>query len=116
MRRMRITPICSICNKPIDLETSKTDERGQAVHEECYLRIVKQPPRLPVQKSVSMAVIDFLTAASLPKKEDACCPECGSPIGYRTLTFFFRGQTWNVRLPLCPACNLISPCRAACDC
>jgi hypothetical protein len=29
---------CSICNRPIALETAKTDEVGQAAHEECYLR------------------------------------------------------------------------------
>ena len=28
---------CSICNKPVDLETTKTDERGKAVHEQCYV-------------------------------------------------------------------------------
>jgi hypothetical protein len=30
--------ICSVCHKPIHLETSKTDERGDAVHEECYVQ------------------------------------------------------------------------------
>jgi hypothetical protein len=30
--------ICRICERRISLETSKTDERGQAVHEECYVR------------------------------------------------------------------------------
>jgi hypothetical protein len=28
---------CSICNKPVSLETAKTDEFGRAVHQECYL-------------------------------------------------------------------------------
>jgi hypothetical protein len=28
---------CSICDKPVALETAKTDEVGQAAHEECYL-------------------------------------------------------------------------------
>jgi hypothetical protein len=27
---------CPICNRPVDLQTCKTDERGKAVHEECY--------------------------------------------------------------------------------
>jgi hypothetical protein len=31
-------PVCSICNKPIVLETSKTDENGKAVHEDCYIK------------------------------------------------------------------------------
>jgi two-component sensor histidine kinase len=30
-------PDCCICNSPVPLETSKTDEHGQAVHEECYV-------------------------------------------------------------------------------
>lgn len=30
-------PICSICKKPVQLETSKTDEDGMAVHEDCYV-------------------------------------------------------------------------------
>lgn len=30
--------VCCICGGPVPLETSKTDERGKAVHEECYVR------------------------------------------------------------------------------
>ncbi len=30
--------VCCICAGPISLERSKTDERGRAVHEECYVR------------------------------------------------------------------------------
>jgi Histidine kinase/Histidine kinase-, DNA gyrase B-, and HSP90-like ATPase len=30
-------PGCGICNRPVLLEASKTDEYGQAVHEECYV-------------------------------------------------------------------------------
>src|SRR5579864_3038909 len=30
-------PPCCICNRPVPLEISKTDEYGQAVHEECYV-------------------------------------------------------------------------------
>lgn len=29
--------ICPLCNEPVLLETCKTDERGQATHEECYV-------------------------------------------------------------------------------
>jgi hypothetical protein len=29
-------PICSICHKPVCLESAKTDEGGKAVHENCY--------------------------------------------------------------------------------
>ena len=34
-------PACSICDKPVQLETSKTDENGKAVHGECYVLKVK---------------------------------------------------------------------------
>jgi hypothetical protein len=30
-------PICSICNKPVEIETATADEHGKAVHEECWL-------------------------------------------------------------------------------
>jgi hypothetical protein len=32
-----VAPSCVICHKPASLETAKADERGQVVHEECYL-------------------------------------------------------------------------------
>jgi len=30
-------PICSICNLPVALNNAKTDEDGNAIHEDCYL-------------------------------------------------------------------------------
>ena len=36
----RPTPLqinCAICNTPVDLRTSKTNDQGKAVHEECYV-------------------------------------------------------------------------------
>jgi hypothetical protein len=29
--------VCTVCTRPISLETSNTDENGKAVHEECYV-------------------------------------------------------------------------------
>lgn len=29
--------LCSFCNRPVDLESARTDEDGQAIHAECYL-------------------------------------------------------------------------------
>jgi hypothetical protein len=42
-------PICSLCNKPVSLETSRADEHGNAVHEGCYLLRVsgKKAPTVP---------------------------------------------------------------------
>jgi len=41
---------CSLCDKPVPLESSKTDENGRAVHEECYalglrLKQATTPPK-----------------------------------------------------------------------
>ena len=36
-----VVPLCVICRKPASLETAKADERGQTVHEECYLLKMK---------------------------------------------------------------------------
>ena len=30
-------PICSFCDRAVNLEVAKTDESGQAIHEECYV-------------------------------------------------------------------------------
>jgi hypothetical protein len=36
-------PICSLCDEPVEIETAKTDENGDAVHEDCY--VVKMRPK-----------------------------------------------------------------------
>jgi hypothetical protein len=43
------TVTCVICNKPVSLETTRTDEDGQPVHEECYVLRVR-PESLPGKK------------------------------------------------------------------
>jgi len=35
---------CSICRKPVPVETAKTDGHGKAVHEECYIVSLTQEP------------------------------------------------------------------------
>jgi hypothetical protein len=44
-----LAPPCSICHKPVDLETSKTDSKGQAVHEWCYSAHIAQAKSLTDQ-------------------------------------------------------------------
>jgi hypothetical protein len=34
---------CAICNEPVELERCKTDEDGDAVHEDCYVSKVARP-------------------------------------------------------------------------
>jgi len=33
-------PICPACNRPVPLESAKTDDKGRAIHEECYVHLV----------------------------------------------------------------------------
>lgn len=37
-------PMCAICSEPVDLRIAKTNDEGQAVHEECYLVKMKGSP------------------------------------------------------------------------
>jgi hypothetical protein len=34
-------PLCVVCARPVDLTESKTDENGQAIHENCYIWTVE---------------------------------------------------------------------------
>ena len=53
-------PKCCICGDPVCLETSKTDEHGQALHEECYVLKLCLRQEWHVLKLLLKA--DFLTA------------------------------------------------------
>jgi len=47
-------PTCSVCNKPVELRTSKTDENGKAVHEECYVvKVTGKQPALHARSRLS---------------------------------------------------------------
>ena len=34
---LRATLTCWICGKPVEVESCKIDEHGQAMHEDCYI-------------------------------------------------------------------------------
>jgi hypothetical protein len=42
------TASCAVCNRPVNLEVCKVDERGRPVHEECYAHKI-QPAQSPPQ-------------------------------------------------------------------
>ena len=48
---------CAICNKPVDLKTTNTNEAGKAVHEECYVlrEVLKYTSRLDHRSPASQA-------------------------------------------------------------
>jgi|SRR5580658_10301678 hypothetical protein len=66
---------CSICNRPVKLETSKTDELGKAVHEGCYLlqmslkRTPPQPQRPAFPERIAISPITLN------------CPQCRAQPG-----------------------------------
>ena len=44
MQRAEGSLICSLCHQPVATETTKTDEDGAAVHEECYVQALTGKP------------------------------------------------------------------------
>jgi hypothetical protein len=47
-----LVPHCSICRKPVALETSKTDEDGDTIHEDCYIaRITSKMSSTPSEST-----------------------------------------------------------------
>jgi hypothetical protein len=49
---LRATPNCCICGKPLSLESCKFEERGQPVHEDCY--VAKLVPDSGIHKFPSL--------------------------------------------------------------
>jgi hypothetical protein len=111
----RAFPICSICNEPVEIGTTKLNQAGEQVHEECYVldnRLGRAAPPLvsseedtsAVESSLPQAIIEFLNDASTHAAASSC-PDCGSKLEYRDCTFFYEGQTWEVPLPICIICH-----------
>ena len=110
---------CSICNELVELETTKIDESGNPVHEECYLQKVSlkwaiRPPPTAVDANISVnhtplsrAIVAFLSSAN-NRPLINFCPDCGSQLEHRECSFFYSGQTWEIQLPVCLNCHPIS--------
>ena len=37
------TLVCQICNQPMNISEARTDDRGKAVHGECYAKALAKP-------------------------------------------------------------------------
>jgi hypothetical protein len=62
---------CSICQKPVTLETAKTDEVGQAVHEECYLLMLGiRRDQDSVYKPEQMETVDINPVSDVGRYEN----------------------------------------------
>jgi uncharacterized protein with PIN domain len=111
----RAFPLCPICKEPIELGTTKLNETGEPVHEECYVldnRLKRAAISLAsseentgaFESSLPHAIIEFLNDASTHLATSQC-PACGSELEYQDCTFIYEGQTWEVPLPICIICH-----------
>ena len=100
-------PGCCICNSPVPLETSKTDENGQAVHEECYvLKVCAVAELLNAGASTSSPAnrhaITQPCEAKMPADWESLRPTppdaLATVLMQRAKRFPWHKQTWNVDL------------------
>lgn len=61
---------CAICRRPVNIEESKTDEHGHAVHENCYVWTVElKKPRRPItQMEHSSTIASVLSLRSCSRR------------------------------------------------
>lgn len=52
--------ICTVCQEPVELETSMADDHGKAIHEKCYLGIVSKSRPHPKKTNFPL---DFASAS-----------------------------------------------------
>jgi len=45
-------PLCPVCNEPVELTTAKTDSKGRAIHEDCYVKMELKQVKLAQDSSV----------------------------------------------------------------
>jgi hypothetical protein len=67
-----MTVLCSFCEKPIEIETAKTNERGKAIHEACY--VAKMQPGGPdVSNRRRLRILAWISTVPA----SAVCSACG---------------------------------------
>jgi two-component sensor histidine kinase len=98
-------PGCCICNSPVPLETSRTDENGQAVHEECYVLKVCAAAELLTDRastsgSANRHAITQPCEAKMPADWESLKPTPPDPLQavltHRAKRFPWPKRPWNV--------------------
>jgi hypothetical protein len=56
------------------------------------------------EKFIPQAIVSFLDSVSV-SRDLKCCQVCGSELEYLDCAFFYNGQTWEIRLPICLDCH-----------
>jgi anti-sigma regulatory factor (Ser/Thr protein kinase) len=94
-------PGCCICDCPVPLETSNTDENGQAVHEECYVLKVcaareLRPDRASTSRPANRHAITQPGKAKMPADWESLRP---TPTGLRPTVLVQRAERfpWSKR-------------------
>jgi hypothetical protein len=66
---MSYRPPCAVCEQPVNLEESKTDEYGHAIHENCYIWTVelKKPGRRKNQMDAPSTMAYVLLPAQVAR-------------------------------------------------
>ena len=99
-------PDCGICNDPVLLETTNTDENGQAVHEECYVLKVRAAAELHSD------VITQRSGAGMPASWEWLRPKWPNPLGtalmQRAKLLPWNKRAWNVDLAATAAVLLLA--------
>jgi hypothetical protein len=71
-------PICSLCNEPVEIETAKTDENGDAVHGDCYVVKIRPKTSQPCHVGLDGNALPEHIAIS---PMTLTCPRCGAKAG-----------------------------------
>jgi len=112
-------PICSICNEPVEAETTKINEMGERIHEECYelevelkktIRALAKPSEEKAKgtdKTLPLAIVEFLDSTCSLSTTNRC-PICGSELELQDSTFFYEGRSWEIPLSICLKCYPIT--------
>jgi hypothetical protein len=59
-------PICPLCYEHIEIETANTNEKGKAVHEECYVAHVISQCKTLISTEHALSILDSRTRRNPP--------------------------------------------------
>ena len=59
-------PICPLCTEHVEIETANTDEKGRAVHEDCYVAFILAQSRILASTGLSLLI---LRALAIPERQ-----------------------------------------------
>lgn len=106
-------PICSICNKRVDLAAASGNELGMPIHEECHsLRDRLKEATAAATATGELEATDNPLVREIVKllisaqnaSPTRACPTCGSNLEYGHSIFIYRGRRWEIPLPICAQC------------